>query len=134
MKRSQARELMMQMLFEMDIHGDFTVEKKQKFLTDHEISDSKMEFYDELFEAVINNKDEIDNRINKFSRNWNIQTMSKVDLAIMRVAVAELYYSKTAPESVAISEAVELAKRFGGENSGRFINGILGSMVKVKDE
>ena len=134
MKRSQARELIMQMIFEMDVQNDFSPERKALFMKNNEMEDVKDEFIDSVFAAVAENKDEIDSMINKYGKKWSIQTMGKVDVAILRLAAAELFFSKTAPESVAINEAVELGKKFGGDNSGKFINGILGSMVKEKNE
>ncbi len=134
MKRSKARELLMQMIFEMDIHRNFSKEKKEKFLENIGVDMSDNSFFNELFEAVTSNKDKIDEIIGKNSIKWSITTMGKVDLAILRMAIAEIYFSKSAPESVAINEAVELGKKFGGENSGKFINGVLGSVVKGKNE
>lgn len=134
MKRSKARELVMQMIFEMDVQNDFSPERKALFMINNNLEDVKDEFIDSLYSAVAENKDEIDSMINRFGRKWSIQTMGKVDVAILRLAVAELFFSKTAPESVAINEAVELGKKFGGDNSGKFVNGILGSMVKEKNE
>ena len=71
--------------------------------------------------------------IDKLGHKWTIETMSKVDVAILRLAAAELFFTET-PASVTINEAVELGKKFGGDQSGRFINGILASMVKEKNE
>ncbi|MBR6700511.1 MAG: transcription antitermination factor NusB [Firmicutes bacterium] len=134
MKRSKARELIMQMIFEMDVQNDFSPERKALFMANNDLEEVKDEFIDSVFNAVAENKDEIDSMINRFGKKWSIQTMGKVDVAILRLATAELFFSKTAPESVAINEAVELGKKFGGDNSGKFINGILGSMVKEKNE
>lgn len=130
MKRSKARELLMQMIFEMEIQKDFSKEKMEAFLAINEVEAGEDSYFVESFKAIVENLSEIDELISKYSRKWTIATMAKVDLSILRVAIAELYYSKAAPESVAINEAVELGKKFGGENSGKFINGILGSVVK----
>ena len=134
MKRSKARELLMQMFFEMDVQKDFSEEKKEKFMKNNGIDMDKEDFFDSIYESVCTHKDEIDSMIDKYGRKWSVSTMEKVDVAILRLAAAELFFSKTAPESVAINEAVELGKKFGGENSGKFINGILGSMVREKNE
>lgn len=134
MKRSKARELLMQMFFEMDVQKDFSEEKKEKFMKNNGIDMDKEDFFDSIYESVCTHKDEIDSMIDKYGRKWSVSTMGKVDVAILRLAAAELFFSKTAPESVAINEAVELGKKFGGENSGKFINGILGSMVREKNE
>lgn len=134
MKRSKARELLMQMLFEMDVQEDFSPEKKEKFMINNELDSKKEEFFNSIYMSVYEHKEEIDSLIDRFGKKWSVATMGKVDVAILRLSVAEMFFSKTAPESVSINEAVELGKKFGGENSGRFINGILGSMVKEKNE
>ncbi|MDO4482119.1 MAG: transcription antitermination factor NusB [Bacillota bacterium] len=134
MKRSKARELLMQMFFEMDVQKDFSEEKKEKFMKNNGIDTEKETFFDSIYQAVCTHREEIDSMINKYGKKWSVSTMGKVDVAILRLSAAELFFSKTAPESVAINEAVELGKKFGGENSGKFINGILGSMVREKNE
>ena len=68
--------------------------------------------------------------IGKSSHGWNLRRIGKVELNLMRVAVYELYYDETIPASVAINEAVELGKRYGGENSPAFINGILTEVIR----
>lgn len=118
------------MIFEMEIQKDFSDEKMKSFLSINEIELAEDSYFVSSFRTIVENLEQIDEIISKYSRKWTITTMAKVDLSILRVAIAELYFSKAAPESVAINEAVELGKKFGGENSGKFVNGILGSVVK----
>ncbi len=133
MKRSQARQLLMQMLYEMDIQNDFSERKRDRFLKNNGMEGQSMSFFNSIYQQVASHKDEIDAMIDKLGHKWTIDTMSKVDVAILRLAAAELFFTET-PASVTINEAVELGKKFGGDQSGRFINGILASMVKEKNE
>jgi len=79
-------------------------------------------------EGVLQHKDEIDQFIERFSNNWKISRMSRVDRNIMRIAVFEILYCDDIPFKVSINEAVDLGKRYGTEESGAFINGILDSI------
>ena len=133
MRRSEARVLLMQMLFEMDIQNDFSEQKKVRFLVNNGMEGRTMTFFNSIYHEVADHKEEIDSMINRLGNKWTISTMSKVDVAILRLAAAELFFTDT-PASVTINEAVEMGKKFGGDQSGRFINGILASMVKEKNE
>ena len=87
------------------------------------------------FQRKIRSKlDEIDALLNETSNGWKTKRMSRVDLTALRLAVYELKYDKDVPTGVAINEAVELAKRFGGETSGSFVNGILGKIANSESE
>ena len=76
---------------------------------------------------------EIDSKIEAHSDKWSIDRMGKVELAILRLAVYELLYDETVPEKVAINEAVELAKKYGQDNAGSFVNGILSGVIRDKE-
>ena len=77
----------------------------------------------------MNHTKELDQKLNDISMGWKTGRMNRVDLTVLRLAVYELEYEKDVPTGVAINEAVELAKRFGGETSGSFVNGILGKIA-----
>ena len=129
MTRAEAREYMMTVAFQMDVLGDFDIDKKDRFLG---MGIGKHYGYcSELFSIICNKKDEIDERIQEKCIKWNIERMPKTDIAILRVAVAEILYAGI-PDPVAVNEAVELAKKYGEENSPSYINGILGAIVKDK--
>ena len=83
-----------------------------------------------ISEGVTANLDTLDKIIETCAPEWPINQISKVDLEILRIAIFELYISSNVPPKVAIDEAVELAKEFGGENSSKFVNGVLGTVVK----
>lgn len=82
-----------------------------------------------LIDGVVEHKQEIDDLLEGMSKNWSLERMSLVDLNVIRVATFELKYRDDVPTSVSIDEAVELAKGFGGEDSHKFVNGILGAIA-----
>ena len=88
------------------------------------------EFAWELVSGVWERTEDLDKIITRFSRHWKIQRIAKVELAILRLALFEILFCKDTPPKVAINEAVELAKRFGDENSKNFVNGILDAAAK----
>ena len=85
-----------------------------------------------LTRGVTQNLDVIDEIIETSAPEWPINQIAKVDLEILRISIFELYISRNVPPKVAIDEAVELAKEYGGENSSKFVNGVLGTVVKNK--
>ncbi|MDR1571866.1 MAG: transcription antitermination factor NusB [Clostridiales Family XIII bacterium] len=129
-KRSRARETLMQMLFQMDAQGDFSVRSKDAFLEAYLRDKSLLPFANLVFEAAVGNMGEIDAAIAKSSDNWKLSRMARADLAILRLAAAEIFFVDDIPVSVSANEAVELAKKFGGENSSSFVNGVLGRMIR----
>ncbi len=86
-----------------------------------------------LFEGVVSKTDELDEVINTYSKGWKTNRLPKVNLAILRLAVYEIKYVEDVPQSVAINEAVELAKKYSGEGDYSFINGILGSVARGEE-
>ena len=89
------------------------------------------DFIESTINDIIDKCEEIDGLIEKFAPHWPLEQMSLVDKNILRLGIYELEYQKQdIPPKVAINEAIELAKTYGGENSGKFINGILGAMYK----
>ena len=130
MKRGEAREMMMQVFFQMEAHKEFNIEDKEKLFKSYKNWKKQSEYVDVVFDKFIENKEKIDTMIEEASNNWKISRMGKVDLAVLRVAVAELLYDEDIPTSVSINEAVNLAKTFGADDSGKFINGVLGTLAK----
>ena len=130
MKRSEAREMMMQVFFQMEAHKEYNVGEKEKLFKAYKDWKKQSEYVENIFEKFVENREKIDTTIEESSNNWKINRMGKVDLAILRVAVAELLYAEDIPTSVTINEAVNLAKTFGADDSGKFINGILGTVAK----
>ena len=119
-----------------------------QFNSENEMSDQVSMYFDTLgeleekdqeaiqnkYQHILEHLDEIDQILNEYSRGWKTTRMNRVDLTALRLAVYELKYDKDVPTGVAINEAVELAKRFGGETSGSFVNGILGKIANSESE
>jgi transcription antitermination protein NusB len=133
MRRTEARELFMQLLFQMEVQNDYGQEIKEKFVQEHMKDSNQLEYFNRLFDAAVDNLPAIDGKLEAWSDNWKISRMAKVDLAILRLSAAEILYLEDIPDSASINEAVDMAKKFGGDDSGKFINGILGKVVRSKD-
>ena len=131
--RHLARTLAMQTLYEWDFSG-----RNNKMLEDaiaHNLREFAPEFEDggfvkELVQGVVGNQEEIDALITKYAQEWPMEQITIVDRNILRLGLFELKFSSGVPSKVAINEAIELAKTFGGESSGRFVNGVLGAIFK----
>ena len=104
------------------------------FDTLEELSEKDQEYMSQKYRHVLEKSDEIDALLNETSKGWKTKRMSRVDLTALRLAVYELKYDQDVPTGVAINEAVELAKRFGGDTSGSFVNGILGKIANSESE
>lgn len=132
MGRREQRESIFQLLFMSEFNGkEEMAEQKELYLEGIENLKGKDEVYiQEKFNRICEKLPEIDKILNETSRGWKTSRMGKVDLSILRLAVYEVLYDEDIPTGVAINEAVELAKKFGGDDSPSFINGILGKVVK----
>jgi N utilization substance protein B len=101
-----------------------------------EIEEYNLELFNGIVDGVNSQKEEIDNLITKYAPQWPISQMKLVDLQILRIAIFEGFVGKKTPPKVAIDEAIEIAKDFGGDTSGKFVNGVLGAIYEEakKDE
>jgi N utilization substance protein B len=126
--RRQARELAMQALFYMDIRKDASEETLEYFCGCFCPSKKSRPFFRKLVNGVLGTKDQIDALVERFSQNWNISRMSCVDRNVMRIAIYEMLYCDDIPPKVSINEAVDIGKKFGTQESGAFINGIMDSI------
>ena len=126
--RRQARELAMQALFYMDMQNKVSLQMLENFCGNFPPSKKAQPFFLKLVNGVLAERCEIDALIEKFSKNWKISRMACVDRNVMRIAVYELLYCDDIPAKVSINEAVDVGKKFGTEESGAFINGIMDSI------
>ena len=126
--RRQARELAMQALFYMDIRKDASEETLEYFCDCFCPSKKSRPFFRKLVNGVLGTKGQIDALVERYSQNWNISRMSCVDRNVMRIAVYEMLYCDDIPPKVSINEAVDIGKKFGTQESGAFINGIMDSI------
>ena len=126
--RRKARALALQALYEVDSVGHEVEEVVNLLLANERLSAENGAFVRELVSGVIQNKEKIDLNIQNFAPAWPIEQIPVVDRNILRLAIFEVLLDNKVPVKVAINEAVELAKTFGGDNSSRFVNGVLGSV------
>ncbi len=134
MGRKNARESSMQLLFQMEVMEDFSLENLNIFLNNNDYDESEEEYIKKTIETVLENKEGIDQAIDDNLKNWSLDRLANVDLAILRIAAYEILYRDDIPKEVSINEAVEIAKKFSAEDSSKFINGILGGLVKSLSE
>lgn len=95
-----------------------------------EIDEYNQELFDKIVNGVIEKQEDIDNLITKYAPQWPISQMKLVDLQILRIAIFEGILTEITPPKVAIDEAIEIAKDFGGETSSKFVNGVLGALYE----
>ncbi len=126
--RRISREQALQALFYMDMQRDPEEDPVALFCTCFAQDKPAGAFFHRLVNGVRKNRQSIDTMIERFSSNWKISRMSCVDRNILRIAVFELLYCADIPPKVSINEAIDVGKRFGTEESGAFINGILDSI------
>lgn len=115
--------------FQVPEEDDTTPEGTSEILHNVEMSEADSSFLKERTEKIMKLIPELDEKINSVAEGWKTKRMGKVELTILRLAVFEMKYDQEIPEKVAINEAVELAKKFGGKDSSAFINGILAKLV-----
>lgn len=127
MSRRELREQVFKLLFRIEFNDEEEMpEQMALFFEEKEsMEDSLKEEISRKYTAVLERKEELDAMLNEKATGWTVSRMGKVDLTIMRLALYEMLYDDTVPVSVAINEAVELAKKFGQTDSSSFINGVL---------
>ena len=130
-ERHQARALAMQTLYESDLTEHTWNEVLERETTDELLTPSIADYARRLVTGVMTNKIEIDGRIREAAPEFPIRQLSPVDRNVLRIAIYELAYEPDVPTKVAINEAVELAKRYGGDNSARFVNGVTGTIASA---
>ena len=120
------------MLFRKEFYEKSELEEQFSFFVDsfeHPIEQDAINYIHDRVEDILAKLDEMDQIIDEVSEGWKISRMSKVDLTIMRLAFYEMKFDEDIPVGVAINEAVELAKKFGGDDSPSFVNGILAKLA-----
>jgi len=126
--RRHSREMAIQVLYQVDMVQLDTGEAVRVFCEHFQAPESIRDFAVELINGVHQNREVIDTLLRRFSEHWRLERMPTVDRNILRLAVYELVYRPDIPAKVSINEAVDLGKKYGAEDSGSFINGILDSI------
>lgn len=129
--RHAARVVALQTLFEWSFNSSNPDEIIERDILELEAPSVDRELAKFLVRGVTENLETIDSIVETSAPEWPLIQIAKIDLAVLRIAIFELYIARSVPPKVAIDEAIELGKQFGGENSGKFINGVLGTVVKT---
>jgi N utilization substance protein B len=130
--RRRAREIALQMLYQMEVNPVDPPEALELLWRNLAASQSTKEFVNRIVEGVYGKREEIDKLIKKHSEHWRLDRMDWVDKSILRMGVFEILFCEDIPARVAMNEAVDLGKKFGAEESGAFINGILDKISKTE--
>lgn len=132
MNRSAKRELAFKLVYSLEIQKDSDKETIEIFIENNckEDEDTK-QYIESISQGIIENKNVIEEKISKnLKKDWTINRISKIELAILKLAIYEIKYKEEIPYKVSINEAVELAKKYGEEQSSSFINGVLANIIK----
>jgi transcription antitermination protein NusB len=129
-KRRGARELALKFLYQTEFNSDDHEAQMEQFCERVDVDDEVTGFMKVLVEKVFARSEEVDLQLNKFSDHWALERMSMVDRNILRLGICELLFETSTPPKVVINEAVEIAKKFGSDDSPDFINGILDKVFK----
>jgi len=133
-KRRNAREICLQSIYSTDLAGLDAAEVLESVkIKNTSLDEKNFEFFRELFNSTIQNMEKEDSIISSISKNWEIDRMPVVDRCILRMAVCEMMILKSAPAPVVIDEAIELAKKFSTDKSGKFVNGVLDNIAHRND-
>jgi N utilization substance protein B len=128
MNRRSLREQIFKLLFRVEFNSEEEMEEQCVLFFQHEdvqMNEQDTAYITDKYNAIVEKLPEIDRMINETAKGWKTDRMGKVDLTIIRLAVYEMKFDDTVPQRVAINEAVELAKKFGQEESSGFVNGVL---------
>ena len=132
-RRSRAREVVLQVLYQDDLNPDIQLQVADDFLVNRLRADEELtSFARSLLSGVRRNRDELDMMLTEAAENWSLERMAATDRNILRLGAFEILYTDT-PDRVAINEAVELAKRFGADQSAQFVNGILDRFLRDRN-
>lgn len=136
MSRRLARETALQVLFQLDMTGENQNLKPviYKWAEEFAVPEGSIPFAEALVEGTLAHKEVIDEKLEKLSEGWSVSRMANVDRNLLRLACYEILYREDIPGRVTINEALEIAKRYGSDESGKFINGILDKVVESVDK
>ena len=126
--RRKARSIALQALYEIDSVQHDPEETLNNLQAEAKLSEDNLGFARELVDGVIKYKEKLDAQIHRYAPAWPIEQIAFIDRNILRLAIFEILIDNKIPVKVAINEAVELAKNFGGDSSSKFINGVLGAI------
>ncbi|GAB6108863.1 transcription antitermination factor NusB [Fusibacter bizertensis] len=121
MNRIRSREVAMELLYQMEIQKEYSIDKL--FSHYEEVLDE--DYIRSILNLWLEHRDEIESKITDHLKGWKLDRLAKIDLAILRLGITEMLYDQSIPQKVSINEAVNLAKKYVDDKSGKFINGVL---------
>ena len=128
--RRKSRELALQALFQGEMAEQKGLLDFEEFCAHFQVNKKAIPYAKRLLDGVLEKSETLNQLISKYAENWRLERMSVIDRNILRLAVFEVHYQDDVPTTVAINEAVEIAKRYSTDDSGPFINGILDAMAR----
>lgn len=132
-KRTKAREYALKILYAIDITGKDPDKCIEDFWSGNEEPDKEVKgFTDSIVMGVYENRAQIDKVITEYATNWELKRMAVIDRNVLRAAAYELLFRDDIPPKVAINEAIDVAKKYGDKDSGKFVNGVLDKINKTK--
>jgi N utilization substance protein B len=139
MNRRMARENVLKILFEIDVGGKPAEDALADFFENiginlNNVSDRNLIYIKETVEGTVKNRKEIDSIIEEFTIDWKLERLANVDKNVLRFSIFEILFKDDIPIQATINEAVELTKKYNTEEAGKFVNGILGEIVKQLDK
>jgi N utilization substance protein B len=131
-RRSRAREVALQMLYQHDLNGQVDRPALERFVRER-LRDAELEAFTlSLYDGVLAHAEDIDRRLGEAAQNWRLARMAAVDRNVLRLGAYELLYAPGTPAGVALNEAIELVRRYGSADSPAFINGVLDRVQKLR--
>ncbi|MDD3225452.1 MAG: transcription antitermination factor NusB [Clostridium sp.] len=133
MNRRKSRELTMKLLFETSINKRDVKEAIEDYMQENkDYKNIDFEYVNRIIKGIDENKDFVDKKIEDSLENWKLNRISKINMAILRIAVYEMFFEDDIPDKVSINEAIELTKVYSDQKSASFINGALGKILSSK--
>lgn len=131
MGRRELREHIFKLLFRIEFNSREDMPEQLALYLEslNEAVETEQGYIQKKYEDIVSKIDEIDRKLDSVTEGWSVKRMGKVDLTILRLAVYEMLYDEDIPTGVAINEAVELSKKFGGDESPSFVNGVLAKLA-----
>ena len=134
MARKSAREAAMSLLYQSIFIPEYNLDALKNMVDQWDLDEKDNPYIDDILSGCQTHREEIDSIIRSNSKGWTFDRISKVDLSILRLALYEILYRDDIPASVSINEAVEMAKKYGGEKTGSYINGILAAFHRSQGD
>ena len=134
MGRKEARDGAFKMLFQLDINNNATEQALEDYFKEYSYTKADEAYITDVVKGVFDNLEKIDKLLAEAAKSWTLNRISKVDKAVLRLAVYEMYYREDIPDSISVYEAVELAKVYDSPKAGGCVNGLLRGILRKKEE